>query len=203
MRIAWPFSGSTQRWYTPVTLHLTSSLLTMVYAATRHCTCRAEISSVDSSLFTRKLRMGCAHEGAAISSTARTATCTRAVGLGGGGLESAAACCVDEVPGPTAAAPGLGSEVPGLGATAAAPEPPAEVPEPTAIVPKSDPTASGVADTKMESDYDNGLTDGLGRRCRATLAGLLVGWSRSVLKHLLARCHFAAHGGTHTLQSIH
>ena len=53
---------------------------------------RAEVSSVGSSLFTRNLRMGWAHEGAAISSTARTATWTRAAGLGGGGLESTTAC---------------------------------------------------------------------------------------------------------------
>src|SRR4051812_40820938 len=94
---------------------------------------RAKISSVGSSLLTRNLRMGCAHEGAAISSTARTATSTRATGLGGGGLESAAACWIGEVPGPTgavlgpssgvfglvAAVPGPGSEVPGPASTAA------------------------------------------------------------------------------------
>src|SRR3954470_17468826 len=78
----------------------------MVYAAARRCTCRAKVSSVDSSLFTRNWRMGWAHEGAAISSTARTATWTRTAGLGGGGLESAAACWIYEVPGPTDAVPG-------------------------------------------------------------------------------------------------
>src|SRR3954469_10523625 len=78
----------------------------MVYAAARHCTCRAKVSSVHSCLSTRNLRIGCAHEGAAISSTARTATWTRTAGLGGGGLESAAACWIYEVPGPTDALPG-------------------------------------------------------------------------------------------------
>ena len=58
--------------------------------------------------------MGCAHEGAAISSTTSTATWTRAAGLGGGRLESAAACWIDEVPGPTGAVPGPSSEVFGL-----------------------------------------------------------------------------------------
>ena len=61
--------------------------------------------------------MGWAHEGAAISSTAITATWTRVAGLGGGGLESAAVCWIDEVPGPTGAVPGPGSEVPGLAST--------------------------------------------------------------------------------------
>ena len=50
--------------------------------------------------------MGWAHEGAAISSTATSATWIRVAGLGGGGLESAAACCFDKVPGPTGAVPG-------------------------------------------------------------------------------------------------
>ena len=56
--------------------------------------------------------MGWAHEGAAISSTTRTATWTRAAGLGGGGLESTTACWVNEVPGPTGAVPGPGSVTP-------------------------------------------------------------------------------------------
>ena len=101
--------------------------------------------------------MGWAHEGAAISATVKIAVCTRAVGLGGGGLESAAACYVDEVPGSTAA-------VPGSGATATAPEPPAEVPVPAVGALKSNPTASGGAGTKMESDSGEGLIDGLKRR---------------------------------------
>ena len=71
------FFGSTQRWKTPVTLRLTSSLFTIVYAAARRCTCRARISSTGSSLLTRKLRMGWAHDGAVTSSVANTATATR------------------------------------------------------------------------------------------------------------------------------
>ena len=96
----------------------------------------------------------------------------RAVGPGGGGLELAAACWVDEIPGPTAAVPGLGSEVPGPYAAAAVPGLPAEFPVPAAGVLKSDPTASGGAGTKMESDSGDGLTDGLRRRHMATSAGI-------------------------------
>src|SRR5215216_3632412 len=96
LRIALPFSGSTQRWKTPVTLRLTSSLFTIVDAAARRWTCRAKISSVGSSPFTMKLRMGCAQDGA--STTVITGTGTRAVGQGGGGLELVAAWCVVEVP---------------------------------------------------------------------------------------------------------
>src|SRR3954469_1492239 len=105
----------------------------MVYAAARRCICRAKVSSDGSSLFTRNWRMGWAHEGVVISSTVRTATWTRAAGLGVGGLESAAACWINEVPRPTGAVPGpsfgvfslvvavLGpsSEVPGPALTAA------------------------------------------------------------------------------------
>ena len=94
--------------------------------------------------------MGWAHEGAAISSIATIATWTRAAGLGGGGLESAAACWIDEVPGPTGAVPGLASTVIFLGPSAGALE--------------SDPTSSGGAGTKMESDSGEGLIDGLRRR---------------------------------------
>ena len=108
--------------------------------------------------------MGWAHDGAVTSSIANTATATRVGGLGGEELESATACCVVAVPGPTAAVPGLGSEVPEPGATAAAPEPCAEVPEPAAGVPKSDPTIPGAAGTKMESGSGEGLIDGLRRR---------------------------------------
>ena len=86
--------------------------------------------------------MGWAHDGAVTSSIVNTATVTRVGGLGGEELESATACCVvavpgptAAVPGPTAAVPGPGSEVPGPGATATAPKPPAEVPEPTATAP--------------------------------------------------------------------
>src|SRR3954465_3368273 len=58
----------------------------MVYAAARRCICRARVSSAGSSLFIRNWRMGCAHEGAAISSTATTATWSRPARRGGGGL---------------------------------------------------------------------------------------------------------------------
>ena len=116
--------------------------------------------------------MGWAHEGAAISSTTRTATWTRAAGLGGGGLESTAACWVNEVPRPTRAAlgsssgvfesatavPGPGSAVPGPASTVAALEPSAEILVPPAGALESDPTSSGGADTKMESDSGEGLT---------------------------------------------
>ena len=122
--------------------------------------------------------MGCAHEGAAISSTATTATWTRAAGLGGGGLESATACWINEVPGPTGAAlglssrvfglaaavPGLGSAVPGPASTVAALEPSAKILVPSAGALESDPTSSEGADTNMESDSGEGLTDCL-RRC--------------------------------------
>src|SRR3954471_19779596 len=77
--------------------------------------------------------MGWAHEGATISSTARTATWTRAAGLGGGGLESAAACWISEVPGPTGAVPGPSSGVFSL--VAAVPGPSPEVPGPSPEVP--------------------------------------------------------------------
>ena len=98
--------------------------------------------------------MGWAHEGAVISSIATSVTWTRAAGLGGGGLESAAACWIDEVPGPTGAVPGPGSEVPGLASTVAFLE--------------SDPTSLGGAGTKIESDSGDGLIEGLRRRRRET-----------------------------------
>ena len=116
--------------------------------------------------------MGWAHDGAVTSSIANTATATRAGGLGGEELESATACCVDVVPGPTTIVPEPGSEVPGPGATMAVPGPPVEVPEPPAGFPKSDPTASGSGGTKMESDSGDGLTDGLRRRWRETPVGI-------------------------------
>ena len=115
--------------------------------------------------------MGCAQEGAAISPTATTATWTRAAGLGGGGLESVAACWIDEVPGPTGAVPGPTGAVPSL--TSAVPGPGSEVPGmastviflgPSAGALESDPTSSGGAGTKMESDSGEGLIDGLRRR---------------------------------------
>ena len=65
--------------------------------------------------------MGWAHDGAVTSSIANTATATSVGGLGGEELESATACCVVAVPGPTAAVPGPGSEVPEPGATTAVP----------------------------------------------------------------------------------
>ena len=121
--------------------------------------------------------MGWAHEGVAISSIATIATWTRAAGLGGGGLESAAACWIDEVPGPTgavpgpssgvfglvAAVPGPGSEVPGPALTTAFLEPFARILVPPAGALESDPTSSGGAGTKMESDSGEGLIDGLRR----------------------------------------
>ena len=119
--------------------------------------------------------MGWAHDGAVTSSIANTATATRVGGLGGEELESATACCVVAVPGPTAAVPGPtaadpgpGSEVPEPGATTAVPGPPIKVPELPAGFPKLDPTASGAGGRKMESDSGDGLTDGLRRRWRET-----------------------------------
>ena len=108
--------------------------------------------------------MGWAHEGAAISSTATSATWTRAAGLGGGGLESAAACWIDEVPGPTGAVPGPGSEVPGPALTAIFLEPSVRILVSSAGALESDPTSSGGAGIKIESDSGEGLIDGLRRR---------------------------------------
>ena len=118
--------------------------------------------------------MGWAHDGAVTSSIVRTATVTRAGGLGGEELESesAIACCVDVVPGPAAVAPGPSSEFPGPGATMAVPGPPVGVPAPPAWFPKSDPTALGSGGTKMESDSGDGLIDGLRSRWRETPAGM-------------------------------
>ena len=110
--------------------------------------------------------MGWAHEGAAISSTTRTATWTRAAGL-----ESTAACWVDEVPRPTGAVLGPGSgvfesatTVPGLGLAVAALGSSTKILVPTTGALESDPTSSGGAGTKMESDSGEGLIDGLRRR---------------------------------------
>ena len=115
--------------------------------------------------------MGWAHEGAAISSIARTTTWTRAVGLGGGGLESTAAFWVDEVPRPTGTVLGLSSgifesatAVLGPGSTMATLESSAKVPVPSAGALESDPPSSGGAGTKMECDSGEGLTYGLRRR---------------------------------------
>ena len=122
--------------------------------------------------------MGWAHEGAAISSTARTVTWTRAAGLGGGGLESTTTCWINEVPGTTGAAlgpssgvfgpattvPGPGSEVPGPALTVIFLEPSVRILVPSAGALESDPTSLGGAGTKMESDSGEGLTDGLRRR---------------------------------------
>ena len=108
--------------------------------------------------------MGWAHEGAAISSTARTATWTRAAGPGGGGLESATSYWINEVPGPTSAALGLSSGVFRPASTVAALEPSAKILVLSAGALESDPTSSGGAGTKMESDSGEGLTDGLRRR---------------------------------------
>ena len=115
--------------------------------------------------------MGWAHEGAAISSTTRTATWTRMAGLGGGGLESIAACWVDEVPRPTGAVLGPSSgvfesatAVPGPGLTVAVLGSSAKILVPTTRAVESDLTSPGGAGTKMESDSGEGLTDGLRRR---------------------------------------
>ena len=88
-------------------------------------------------------------------------------------LESAAACCVGVVSGPTTVVPELGEAVLGSGVTTEVPEPPADVPGPTIEVPGSpawffepDPAVSGSGGTKMESDSEDGLIDGLRRRCR-------------------------------------
>ena len=143
--------------------------------------------------------MGWAHDGAVTSSIANTATATRVGGLGGEELESATACCVVVVPGPTAAVPGPGSEVPEPGATTAVPGPLVEVPEPPAGFLQSDPAASGAGGTKIESDSGDGLMDGLRRRWRETPVGIACrvepirarasAWSLSFL------------GGTHTPQN--
>ena len=115
--------------------------------------------------------MGWANEGAAISSTARIATWTRAVGLGGGGLESTTACWVNEVPGPTGATLGPSSGVfesativPGPGLAVATLGSSAKILVPTARALEPDTTSSGGAGTKMESSSGEGLTDGLRRR---------------------------------------
>ena len=108
--------------------------------------------------------MGWTHDGVVTSSVVGTAAVTRVGGLGGEELESATACCVVAVPGPTAAVPGPTAAVPEPGATTTVPEPFAKVPEPPAGFPKSDPTMSGSGGMKMESDSGEGLTDGLRRR---------------------------------------
>src|SRR4051812_42381119 len=178
LRISMPFSCSTHRWKTPVTLRLTSSLLTIMYAPARHWTCLASVSLAGSSWFIRKLRMGWAHDGAVTSSMANTATATKVGGLGVEMLDSAAAWCVGAVPEPTTALPEPGSEVPGSGATTEIPEPPTEVPGPTIEVPgppawffEPDPAASGLGGTKMDSDSGDGLIDGFRRCCRETPVG--------------------------------
>ena len=89
--------------------------------------------------------MGWAHDGAVTSSIANTPTATRVGGLGGEELESATACCVVALPGPTAAVPGPGSGVPEPGATTAVPGPPVEVPEPASGFPMSDRLHQGQA----------------------------------------------------------
>ena len=94
-------------------------------------------------------------------------------------LESADACCVGVVSGPTTAVPEPGVAVPGSGVTTEVPEPPTDVPGPTIEVPGSpawffepDPAASGSGGTKMESDSGDSLIDGLRRRCRETPVGI-------------------------------
>ena len=109
--------------------------------------------------------MGWAHDGAVTSSTVSTATMTRVGGSGGMELESATASCVAAVPGP-------GSEVPEPGATTTVPGPVVEVPEPPAGFLQSDPAASVAGGTKIESDSEDGLMDGLRRRWRETPVGI-------------------------------
>ena len=94
-----------------------------------------------------------------------------AVGLGSGGLEPTAACWVDEVPRPTVVVLGPSSgvfesatAVPGPGLTVAVLGSSAKILVLTARALESDPTSSGGAGTKMESDSGEGLTDGLRRR---------------------------------------
>ena len=153
--------------------------------------------------------MGWAHDGAVIYSIVNTATVTRVGGLGGEELESATACCVvavpgptAAVPGPTAAVPGPGSEVPEPGATTAVPGPLVEVPEPPAGFPKSDPTASGAGGTKMESDSGDSLTDGLRRRWRETPVGIAC--RVEPIRARASACSLSARGTwrTRILQSI-
>ena len=108
--------------------------------------------------------MGWAHDGAVTSSAVKTATMTRAGGLGGEELESATACCVDAVPGLAAVAPGPSSEVPEPASTAIFLEPSVRILVPSAGALESDPASSGGAGTKMESDSGEGLIDGLRRR---------------------------------------
>ena len=136
--------------------------------------------------------MGWAHDGAVTSSIANTDTATRVGGLGGEELESATACCVVAVPGPTAAVPGPGSEVPEPGATTAVPGPPVKVPEPPARFPKLDPTASGSGGTKMESDSRDGLTDGLRRRWRQMPVGIAC--RVEPIRARASACSLSAHG---------
>ena len=92
--------------------------------------------------------------------------------MGGGELESATASCVAAVPGPTAVVPGPGSEVPEPGSTTAVPGPLVEVPEPPAGFLQSDPATSGAGGTKIESNSEDGLIDGLRRRWRETPVGI-------------------------------
>ena len=87
-------------------------------------------------------------------------------------MESATASCVVAVPEPIAAVPGPGSEVPGPGATVAVPESPAEDPWPAGAAPESDSTIPGAAGMKMDSDFGEGLIDGLQRYWRETPAGI-------------------------------
>ena len=114
--------------------------------------------------------MGCAQDGA--STTVMIATDTRVAELGGAELEPAAPYCVVEVPGPAAAVLGLDAGAPGLVVGAAVPDPPEEVPGPTAEVPEPDLAAPGSAGMKMDSDFGEGLIEGLRGHWRDTPAGM-------------------------------
>ena len=129
--------------------------------------------------------MGWAHDGAVTSSSVSVATMTRVGGFGGEELESATASCVVAVPEP-------GSEVPEPGATTAVPGPLVEVPEPPAGFLQSDPAASGVGGTKIESDSGDGLIDDLRRRWRETPVGIAC--QVEPIRARASACSFSARG---------
>ena len=86
-------------------------------------------------------------------------------------MESTTACWVDEFPrltgavfGPSSGIFAFATAVPRPDSTVVALESSAKIPVPTAEALESDPTYSGGAGTKMESDSGEGLTDGLRRR---------------------------------------
>src|SRR3954467_14549323 len=158
----------------------------MVYAAARRCICRARVSSAGSSLFIRNWRMGCAHEGAAISSTATTATWTRTAGLEVGGLESATARWIAEVPGLSSEVSGPSSEVPGPSLTVPLLESSSWVFVSSAWALEPDLTSSGGVGTKIESESGEGLIDGMRRHWRATPEG--IAWREELIRAKVSAC---------------